>query len=1369
MVSTTRTSAEGESARPTLSPERRAKVEAACRTWQARLIDQSRRNKLLYFLETKSTLVLPEAQTKALTGLLGGVEVSLKELVPKDDLIAASARLRAARKKAIENFEERGLNTFFLAIGSASWPASDGGRPVAAPVLMLAVKVEPHGRDFSIERDGDFELNLSLMHALQREHGVTIDEEALLGALPDGDAKEEEATDWLEAVSNSLQLLVDAAAGIEGFGVSSRFVVGNFAFQKLSMLRDLRNVDLLARHDLVAAISGDSTARESFRDDQDEVLVPRDLDRIPPSKEYLILDADSSQHLAVQSTSLGRSGVIQGPPGCGKSQTIANIIAALIAEGKKVLFVAEKRAALDVVLDRLGRAGLRELVLDLHGGELRKREVAHRLSEALTRLRSTPPVDDASVQARFGENRARLLAHVKRMHTPNEISGISQFRMYGETLALQQKGIAARTRWVGRSLEAHRADQAQAASQLLLEAAEHATLFLRTEPTDWLNAAIESSDDLRRALEALEAGARSLRALRTALRQFWLETGLRETAELPELRIQARLAAKAAELLAQFRPDVFGSGLGAMASALAPAERGLWARIWHTLTNATYRRAARGARELLRSGGVTTQRLACSLREASDLVLAWRAAAKGLEALPVEAASASSVDDALRGIESAWRAAGSTLPLSITGISSTADLDRVIQRLDTERTLATALPLVANLRRQAQALGLDTLMAELALSQIPTEAWVSSHRFAWLSSCINDAATKESELGGFNGRAHDRVVAEFQQLDAQRRNLAARRVLRQQAEHAVAVRSAHRGQDELVQREANKRSRHVPFRKLAQEAPDVLTGIFPCWMASPLSISHLVPPDRALFDVVLFDEASQVFPEDAIPALLRGRTAVVAGDRHQLPPTNFFADGDHDDGASDAEDAVAGFESVLDQMSSFLPTWSLDWHYRSRDERLIAFSNAEVYGRRLVTFPGIGGPARVQLVEVPWKPHAGAGHEESSSEEVHRTIELIREHVRTRPEESLGVITFGLKHAARIEEALDRAQLQDPLLTEFCERKGLEPFFIKNLERVQGDERAAIILSVGYRKDASGKVPLNFGPLNSAHGYRRLNVAVSRARERMTVVSSFTHLDLDPVRVKGKRGAELLRAYLEFASKKGDSLGDRGPSDAAENPFEFDVRTELERRGMSVVPQWGASSYLIDLVVRHPSQPGRFVLAIECDGASYHSAPTARDRDRLRQGHLEALGWRFHRIWSTDWFQRRESEVERVLAAFKEAVAVADRAPASVRYPTEIGIAQLGASIVRDAPVERLQTTGRARQPLAIKTGRDSIQKYERWELADIVKHIESDGELRTNDEIISEAMTILGMARRGNRIVEALTGAIDLVRRQHPVAGKEK
>src|ERR1700678_3237569 len=409
-------------------------------------------------------------------------------------------------------------------------------------------------------------------------------------------------------------------------------------------------------------------------------------------------------------------------------------------------------------------------------------------------------------------------------------------------------------------------------------------------------------------------------------------------------------------------------------------------------------------------------------------------------------------------------------------------------------------------------------------------------------------------------------------------------------------------------------------------------------------------------------------------------------------------------------------------MIPFVKGFHLNWHYRSRDESLISFSNHHIYDDRLVTFPGPGGADAISHVHVN-EIVRGDGQEESSAGEVNKVVELILHHAQTAPGRTLGVITMGIKHANRIQAVLDREMLRHPELSEFFDTARPERFFVKNLERVQGDERDVIILSVGYGKDRAGNLPLRFGPILSAGGRRRLNVAATRAKEQVIVVSSFVYSDINSSQVKPDTGLEFLKNYLQYAASGGKLLSLDEITDEPMNDFEADVYEALSARGLVLKPQVGCSKFRIDLAAAHPRKPGKFVLAIECDGATYHSSYTARDRDRLRQQQLQNLGWTFHRIWSTDWFMRKHEEVERAIQAFKNAVTASDAPRSNNGLHPEPGDSEK--QFVPRAEVKSGRASNHAPIPI-----RSSISDYSSEELMELVQWVQTDGKLRTHDEI---------------------------------------
>jgi hypothetical protein len=676
----------------------------------------------------------------------------------------------------------------------------------------------------------------------------------------------------------------------------------------------------------------------------------------------------------------------------------------------------------------------------------------------------------------------------------------------------------------------------------------------------------------------------------------------------------------------------------------------------------------------------------------------------------------------------------------------------LLARLAADESTPQQLPKLIQIEHNFDAAGVSNLIGEIREKKPENGLWPGMFDYSWFASTLDATSETDPEIRGFKGATQNRYVDDFVRLDEERIAMAAERVRREHGLRAIEAMNAYPNQQHLIKAEAAKIKRHLPLRKVFAQSAEVLTAVCPCWMASPLSVSQLLDGGKQYFDFVIFDEASQVLPEDAVPAILRGKKIVVAGDNNQLPPTTFFAASDEEEYASDEDAGAAeGFESLLDMMIPFVKSSYLDWHYRSRDEALINFSNHYIYHERLVTFPGTGGPPAIdhQLVQ---QETGIDGQEESSTSEVRKIVELVLRHAREHPDQTLGVITMGIKHMNRVQAALDRELEKHPDLDPFFDPNLQERFFVKNLERVQGDERDAIIISIGYGKDRAGNLPLRFGPLLSEGGRRRLNVAITRARKKLTVISSFSHMDIDLTRVRAGSGVELLRNYLQYAASRGRRLGDGQLTAVPLNDFEAEVFDVLTSQGLKLVSQLGASQFRIDMVVEHPSKPGRFVLAIECDGATYHSSYTARDRDRLRQQQLENLGWRFHRIWSTDWFMRKEDEVKRAMHAFQGAVDYADKLDSGImRNETENG---------QDR--RRVDSGNGAVQPRARRPAipmRPSITQYSPYELVQLIQWVSSDGRLRTDDEILTDMVSLLGFSRRGTRIEAAIKYALQLYR----------
>ena len=502
---------------------------------------------------------------------------------------------------------------------------------------------------------------------------------------------------------------------------------------------------------------------------------------------------------------------------------------------------------------------------------------------------------------------------------------------------------------------------------------------------------------------------------------------------------------------------------------------------------------------------------------------------------------------------------------------------------------------------------------------------------------------EQTDLGSFNADEMERYVEEFRQLDQEQQELAKIEVQHEVTKRRPSLNLEHASSSEqvLIRRETEKQRRHKPLRELFDEAGSFITQLTPCFMMSPLSVAQYLKADSIQFDTVVFDEASQIMPQDAVSSLIRADQAIIAGDTKQLPPTSFFQSD-----VETTEDVREDLDSILEETASVLPEKNLRWHYRSRTEELIQFSNHHYYNNSLRTFPennpDVDTGVDFEYVEDGVYDRGGSRQNEV---EAQRVIDLIEEHADEHSDKSLGVVAFSSAQEQAIRDTLAERREENAVLDAFVSQDDvLDEFFIKNLEMVQGDERDRMIFSIGYGPAQDGTLSTNFGPINKSGGERRLNVAVTRAKEHITVVCSMLPGDID-LSGSNSTGAKHFKNYLEYAQKGERALvrNDHVPQTLDfDSQFEEAVYDALEAEGYDVVSQVQSTSYSIDLAIKHPERPGNFILGIECDGAAYHSSKTARDRDRTRQMVLENLGWTIHRIWSPDWTSNREREIKKI-------------------------------------------------------------------------------------------------------------------------------
>jgi very-short-patch-repair endonuclease len=624
---------------------------------------------------------------------------------------------------------------------------------------------------------------------------------------------------------------------------------------------------------------------------------------------------------------------------------------------------------------------------------------------------------------------------------------------------------------------------------------------------------------------------------------------------------------------------------------------------------------------------------------------------------------------------------------------------------------------------------------------------------------VQKAYAEKPALQQFDRIKHEHQIARFKALDAASLNHAQTYLARQVWEHMPNVNQP--GEMATLRAELNKKRRHIPIRQLIDKAGRAIQQIKPVFMMSPMSIANFLPPGKLAFDVVVFDEASQVKAVDAFGAILRGKQVVVVGDTRQMPPSDLFS---RDIAPDDENDATADIESIL---SLFKAAGSqeryLRWHYRSRHESLIAVSNVEFYESKLVVFPSAGQHIHAKGVSFDYLPHAlyDRGRTRTNKDEAKAVAHAVMKHALETPELSLGVAAFSVPQRDLINVEVELLRRKTPQAEVFFTAQGSEPFFVKNLENIQGDERDVFFISIGYGRNESGRIAREFGPLNKDGGHRRLNVLITRAKLAMRVFCNFRGDELD-IDATAKHGVRALKNFLKYA-ETGELEVAKETGKATDSPFEDEVIRALRDLDYQVEPQVGTAGYFIDLAVKDPDFPGRYVLAVECDGAAYHSSRSARDRDRLRQGVLEGLGWNFHRIWSTDWFRNPKQEITRTVEAIEAA-----RARISSRRNVLVADALIEPlhEILRDEAVDEAEPVASPpyeKARLSAVTSQVELHLHQPEQLLQLIRTVVDVESPVHSVEVTRRLMDAFGVTRQGSRITAAVEHAIGMgVKQRH-------
>ena len=1341
--------------------------------WQRKLLDLTARNRLLNLPKTGNLrLECPDpaaledllADGRKITVLplpdlgIGGRDVELHRDRSRTDLKSGHAlagleknevyveqdkgKLETALiklyRQARSDLNEGGSNTLFLAFGFLEWKKKvTDDRSYRAPLILQPVQLQRRNARSGMKlvaHEDDPRFNMTLLELLKQDFGLVI--EGLDGELP----QDASGID-VKAVWNHIRR---AITGSPGFEVREQVVLGIFSFSKYLMWKDLVDRrDLLKQNKVVRHLI--ERGEEPF-EGSEALIEPAALDiAVDPSDLYAPLPADSSQLAAVVASGQGHDFVLDGPPGTGKSQTIANMIAQNLALGRRVLFVSEKRAALEVVYRRLEQVGLGDFCLELHSHKSAKIEVIRQLERAW------------NAKGALGQDEWR--ARTDRLR--NLRDDLNNF-------------AGALHRRYSCGLTVH-----DAVWRVVRDDDGALPVFNWPERTEHSAAQM---DEMRNAVRRLELTFRSLRSLPQSVlkhvaTQSWsnawqskLASAARELGETAaDLRETAAAAMRAVgianeivgpedarrlhalgkaivethglDLSFAFRPDhaQTGSSMRELTAALREwqerrtrlsakyqepfaiedinrelaedwriAEEKMWLLRYFARRAILKRMAETGGAsgEIVPDKDLPLFDEMASLHARVDVTSAdidGVPANKGMESDPDRLERLADAGEAIRTAVSRYardpleftQAIGAVRTIVVDANEMTAGdaplaaaiakLEDVLKRFDAACTefveiseaqdapstfdglgeiscdIADHLPQLNSLcqwngaKARAATLGLAPMIRRIenGLDDGAALVMFEAAYAKWFAPWAIDA---DPQLAEFHAYTHEDKIAAFRDTTEEVQGLTANyiraRLCSDLPDQSQVARASGFG---VLKHEMAKQRAHKPVRRLAEEMGSDFSALAPCMLMSPLSIAQYLPPDQELFDIVIFDEASQITPWDAVGSIGRGKQLVLAGDQKQMPPTNFFSRGS----ATVEEDAMVDLESILDEcVSASIPRRSLDWHYRSRHDSLIAFSNSRYYDGKLVTFPA----PETRDTAVEWHRVDGIytkGTEQTNAIEAKAIVAEARKRLAGQAPGtiSLGIVTLNSKQQELVEDLLEKARKSDAAFDAHFADELEEPVFVKNLETVQGDERDIIMLGITFGPVEAGsrKMSMNFGPLNKDGGWRRLNVAVTRARKSMLLFTSFDAGMIDLSRTSAAAVRDL-KHFIEFADRGPKALAEVHSDSvgSTESPFEDAVMSMLERRGWSVRPQIGVSGYRIDLGIVHPDHPGDFLAGIECDGAMYHSALTARDRDKVRQAVLENLGWTIIRIWSTDFWIDREGAMEKVFSQLEE-VLKADR------------------------------------------------------------------------------------------------------------------
>lgn len=1325
-------------------------VMAKLDKWEDRLLDLGKRNKLINYKDSKvNTLevVFPNVQTvySVFTGEKPSLNVvDIDDIVQKKHLEKAITRdiaanltdlkanqiallnrytptdkvLKAIDKKAKETILERGINVLYLAVGFVWWKEEGNNSYYKAPLILvpITIKKESISAPTVIEQyEDEVIINPTLCYKLAVEKNIK------LPVLEDGEDLEE----YLVKVAKTVAVL--------GWKTTKEMRIGLFSFLKMNMYLDIKNnADHILQNKNVLTLLGERQVNEKENIAMAEEVKNSDL------VLHNVVDADSSQIDAIKMAKQGLSFVLQGPPGTGKSQTITNIIAECLYDGKKILFVSEKLAALNVVYNNLKKAELDDFCLELHSYKTNKKEVIAELNRILNKPKTTVPVKALEELTTLNTVKEKLDEYATKLHETTPTIEVSPFRVFCEVAGLDN---VKEIEFIVKNIENKGMDHLTRSVALIERYVEYTkSIGVNYKKNEWygyidtdtsythqitlkqhLISALGALTDLRKVRKEITSAVplqilnvRGLELLRklfalvsnmkflspTIFSKKELDRFIVDTAECKELA--GKILALKGELDEQFDENIYkldGNNLYAryvnlygdvfrdlkrgynkdktdIILCLKPDKKLNYKHTVYYLEKlkemqgleAKYKEKEGFIKDILGEfyKGYQTD-FDYAIKKGNDIKNFY---SQGIDLSPLSNFAEGEFDE-LKYSMAIWSTKlGKVLNLNMQHFEFLEEcfdkaifnlkveyLEKVIEKLSRCSGNIGELEnwvLFYKLLEEAKQLDVLTFIDTAREKNVKAETMPSLYALLFYKQWAYQIFSESEVLSELDRVSHDKCVKLFKDKDELTFEISKAQINAKLSAMRPNVEAMAPGsQVAVLVREQEKQRKQMPVRMLLSRIPELILTLKPCFLMSPLSVSTFLDTDIE-FDLVIFDEASQIFPEDALGAIYRAKQVIVVGDSKQMPPSNFFTAsiGEEDFSEEDYNEDVEDFESILDLCTTAFSQNRLKWHYRSKTEDLIAFSNKNYYNGELVTFPSALKKNKNFGVDF-YYVQGGVFDRKTKTNliEAEQVANMVIDDLRKFPNRSLGVVAFSQSQQEVIERIIARKRDENKLLDKLFDQNQKEPFFVKNLETVQGDERDTIIFSVGYARDNSGKFFHNFGPLNRVGGERRLNVAVTRAKYNVKLVASIKYYDID-LNKTAAEGARLLREYLDYAENKAVALERnvrQRKSPVRDSAIVSEIYDFLTSAGYVVEKNVGSSSYKIDLAVKHPTL-NKYVLAIECDGQTYLQSKSTRDRDRLRESVLEKLGWQYYRVWSTDWFRNNKVEKRRLLTVTKDAV-----------------------------------------------------------------------------------------------------------------------